>query len=190
MQPSDQDQSSQPASTGTTEAANTAKQKTGVGKIISGIEKPFVSAAIFIGKEAGVIAKAFASEEPVIQRDLKNASNLVQVIKTEVNEDPVVVSYLLRKIDPSYTDDTLNNLLTKAASALNITTEVIQPTLVDTIKSLQAHANQLPDQIAHNNFWTGLFNTIGILVSPGTPWGKIVTFGVYIYNTYFKPKTV
>lgn len=165
------------------------KQKTAAGKIIAGIEKPFISAAVFVGKEAGIVAKLFANEEPQIQAGLKTASQYVQTIKTEVKENPEVVSYLLRKIDSSITEDKLNELLQGAANALNIAIEAVNPTLVDTIKAIQAHASEIvPASIAHNNFFTGLFNVLGVLVSPGTPWGKVVTFGVYIYNTYIKPK--
>lgn len=171
------------------ETTPTPKKRTAVGKIIHDVEGAVVSAAVFVGKEAGIVAKLFANEEPEIQTGLKTASQYVQTIKTEVKENPEVVSYLLRKIDPSITEDKLNELLQGAANALNIAIEVVNPTLVDTIKAIQAHAGEIvPASIAHNNFFTGLFNVLGVLVSPGTPWGRIVTFGIYIYNTYIKPK--
>lgn len=168
--------------------ATPVKQKTGVGKIIAAIEAEPAKIISFVGKEAGVIAKLFASEEPGVQDALKQASQAVQVIKTNLSENSVVVSYLLRQINPAWTEDSLNSLLSGAAKALNIEQSIAAPTLAETITNLQAHANELPDSLAHNTFWTGLFNALGMLVAPGTPWSRLVTFGVYIYNTFVKPK--
>lgn len=168
----------------------TPKPKTEAGKILAGIAKVVEAPAIFAAKEISALGKLFASTEPQIQDALTDVSKLVQIIKTEVNENPVVVSYLLRKVNPNYTDDMLNDMLTKAATALNITITVVQPTLSDTIAALQAHASQLEvGSPAHNNFWTSLFNILGFLTAPGTPWGKIVSAGLYIYNTLIRPKT-
>ncbi len=190
MQPSTQDESTSQASADTTDSVNAAaaapKTKTGAGKVIAAIAGEPAKIFAFIGKEAGVIAKLFAAEEPAVQADLKAASQAVQVIKTNLTENPVVVSYLLRQINPAWTEDSLNALLSKAASALNITQTIVQPTLADTITNLQSHASQLTDEVSHNSLWTGLFNALGILISPGTPWNKVVTFGVYIYNTFIK----
>lgn len=190
--PSNQEDSQQ-AAVNTNTSANEAqtkaaqpaatKQKTEAGKILAGIAHVVEAPVIFAGKELSAFAKLFANTEPQIQDALNNASQLVQTIKTEVNENPVVVAYLLRKIDPNYTDDMLNGMLTKVASALNITTTIVQPTLTDTIAALQAHAAQLtPGTVEHSNFFTSAFNILGTLIAPGTPWSKIVTLGVYIYG--------
>lgn len=160
--------------------------KTGAGKIIAAIEAEPAKIFSFIGKEAGVIAKLFAQEEPAVQLALKQVSQAVQVIKTNLSENPVVVSYLLRQINPAWSEDTLNGLLSTATTALNIEQSIAAPTLAETISNLQAHASQLPNAVSGNNLWTGLFNTLATLVAPATPWSKILTFGVFIYNTFVK----
>lgn len=171
-----------------TPAPATAKAKTAAGKIIAAVEAEPGKVVAFAGKELSALGKLFAQEEPAVQTALTQVSQAVQVIKTNLTENPVVVSYLLRQINPAWTEDTLNGLLSQAATALGITQSIVAPTLADTIANLQAHASQLPDEISGNNFWTGLFNVLGILVAPGTLWGKIVSFGVYIYNAFVKPK--
>lgn len=168
----------------TTDQSTPAPTKTKVGKVIAAIEAEPAKIFSFIGKEAGVIAKLFAQEEPAVQDALKQVSKAVQTIKTNLSENPIVVSYLLRQINPAWTEDTLNGLLSTASTALNIEQTIADPTLAETISNLQAHANQLPDELAHNNFYTGFFNVLGSLVATGTTWGKIITFGVYIYNTF------
>lgn len=163
-----------------------AKQKTAVGKIIADIEAPIEAAVAFVGKEAGIIAKLFAQEEPVVQDALKQVSQAVQVIKTTTGEKPDVVSYLLRQINPAWDEDTLNGLLSSAAVSLNVPQAISAPTLSQTIVDFQTHISQLPDDLSNKNFFTGLFNTLGSLVAPGTIWSKIVTFGIFIYNTFVR----
>lgn len=182
MSETDQTQTSETTPTPAPKAKNAA------GKIIAAIAGEPGKIVAFVGKELFALGKLFAQEEPAVQTALTQMSQAVQVIKTNLTENPVVVSYLLRQINPAWTEDTLNGLLSQAATALGITQSIVAPTLADTITNLQAHASQLPDEISGNNFWTGLFNVLGILVAPGTPWGKIVSFGVYIYNTFVKPK--
>jgi hypothetical protein len=166
--------------------ATPTKTKTGVGKVLAAIAGEPGKIVAFVGNEAKALAKLFAAEEPAVQAVLKQASQAVQVIKTNLNENPVVVSYLLRQINPAWTEDTLNGLLTQASKALNITQSIAAPTLAETIANLQAHANQLPDDLAHNTFFTGLFNLVGSLLSPGTAWSKVIVLGSYVYQTFIK----
>lgn len=164
------------------------KHKTAIGKIIAGAEKPFISAAVFVGKEAGIIAKLFTAEEPKLQNDLKTVSGIIQILKVDTAETPDVLVYAIKKAYPGFDLGQLQVFLTSAANDLNIAVDTLEPTLTGTISAIQAHIPTLKTDGAHKSFWTGLFNLVGQLISPGTPWSKIVVFGVFIYNNFVKPK--
>lgn len=158
-----------------TTTAQSAPHKTIAGKVL-----------LFIGKEAGIIGQMFSKEEPQVQDALKAVSAYVQVIKTTLDKNPIVVEYLLTQANVGATPDEINDLLTKAAVSLGVIASDLKPTIIETIAAFQAHAGQLPDELAHNNFWTGFFNVLGAVVSTATPWGKIVSYGVLIYNQFVK----
>lgn len=170
-----------------TAATPPVKTKTAAGKIIAAIEAEPGKIIAFIGKEAGVIQKLFAAEAPVIQADLKAASAYVQVIKTKLNENPVIVGYLLRQVDVTKSEDWIKGVLVGAAPALKIT---IAPDadFAGVITAYLSAGSALVTELDGNNFWTGFFNVLGALISPGTSWAQIVTYGIYIYNTFIKPK--
>lgn len=175
--------------TPTPEATPTpAKTKTGVGKILAGIAKVVEAPVIFVENEAKALSRFYQQIEPETQALLTDVSKAVQVIKTTIGEQPAVVAYLLKKINPAFTSDQLNAGLIKVQSALNIAQSIEAPTLEDTIANLQAHVGTLTDVTASNTLWTTVFNVLGIVFSPGTPWGKLIALGQYIYATFIQPK--
>lgn len=171
--------------TGQPDGAIAKPAKKGIIKTVEAAAEKVGSA---IGKEARTIASAFAKEEPIVQSKLTDVSKYVQIIKTTLTEDPAVVTYLLKQVNTSVTSDEINDLLTKASVSLKLIAADAKPTLIETIKALQENAASLPDENAHNAWWTSLFSVLGILVSPSTPWSKVVQFGILIYNTVIKPK--
>lgn len=165
-----------------TETPTKAKPK----NIITDITNVAKTVEQAVVKEARVVSSLFAKEEPAVQDALKKASSYVQVIKTTLSRDPLVVEYLLNQVDVNVTSDQINGLLTQAGQTLGIIAADVKPTLIETIASFQSHASQLPNDLAHSNFFTGFFNILGMLIAPGTIWQKVVQFGIYIYNTFTK----
>ena len=166
----------------TTPAAPAKKGK----NLIQEIESVPSAIGVFIGKEAGIVGKLFSKEEPQAQADLKALSGVLQIIKTTVGEGSGVITYLIKTKYPEFTPDRIMDLLTKGGEAIPALQGLLQPTLDATLEAIQKYAGTLvTNDAAHANFWTSLFNVLGIIVSPGTPWGKVVTFGVYIYNDIY-----
>jgi len=168
--------------------ATPIKQKTGIGKVITGIEKVIEAPVLFVGKEAGILAKLFASQEPAIQADLKIVSGIVQILKVDIAETPDVLVYAIKKAYPTFDIATLNTYLASAAKDLGMAIDVVDPTLQGTISAIQSHVPSLQTIGAKANFWTGMANLLGQLVAPNTPWGYVVTILVYVYNNFIKPK--
>lgn len=167
------------------QATMPVKTKTGVGKLIatvvSDIEAPFNWA----GKEWGVIQKEFAKLDPILQADLKAVSGIVQTLKTEVDQSPVIIQYLIQKAYPQFSITQLDGYFTTSINGINAVGLEVGPDLLTTIGNVLAYAKSLTSSQT-SPFWTNLFNLIATEVTPGTPWGKLVAFGLYIYNTFFK----
>jgi hypothetical protein len=124
-------------------------------------------------REFGIIAKAFEAETPEVQAQLIAISSQLQLIKLNLNEQPVVISYLVRKSHSNVTEDDLLTLLNSStAPSLDI--------LLDDIKTnLSERSN-----VEWNVFWNNLFlsNCFNLL-----QWEKLCAYAPYVYNVLVKP---
>lgn len=134
-------------------------------------------------REFGIIAKSFEAETPELQATLIGISGQLQLIKLNILEQPLVISYLVRKGYPGITDDDLLKALQSAAITLHISSELPGETLPEFLTSLGIFTSNMPD-IQWNAFWHGAFISIG---APLIQWEKLIAYSPYIYNVLVKP---
>lgn len=160
----------------------TQRKKTLVGNILSDIAAPFNWGA----KEFGIIAKSFAGEDPKIQSDLAAVSGMLQIIKLNLSETPVVIIYLVKKAYPQFDEATLLKLLQSGITDLSLAEKIVGEDLPSFLTSLAQHVLGTTDT-GWKLFWDGLFKAVSTVAVPGTIWEKIVTYASYVYNVLVKP---
>lgn len=165
-----------------TPGATTQKRKTFVGAILADIAAPFNWGA----KEFGIIAKSFNSEDPTIQKDLAAVSGMLQIIKLNLSETPVVIIYLVKKAYPQFDEATILKLLQSGITDLSLAEKIVGEDLPSFLTSLAQHVLGTSDT-GWNLFWDGLFKAVSMVAVPGTIWEKIVTYSAYVYNVLVKP---
>lgn len=189
--PSNQEQSTAAATSDKSADANiaaaTPAQNTSVGKLLSSIEKDVATPFVWIGKEVNQIGKLFNKEAPIVQQDIKDASGILQIIKTDAAAGGQVLSYLIKKAYPDFSEDKLQSLLSVGITNLGLAGTLIGTDLITTLDNVAKHAVTLTGN-AHNNFWNGLCNLVVAELQPSLPWAKVVTLVEWVYNTFIKPK--
>lgn len=189
--PNNQEQASMPAPESDAEnAANlaaSAKPKTGIGKFIASIETDVAAPFAWIGKEMNQIGKLFNKEAPIVQQDIKDASGILQIIKTDAAAGGQVLNYLIKKAYPSFSEDKLQSLLSVGITNLGLAGTLIGTDLIATLDNVAKHAVTLTGN-AHNSFWNSLCNLVVAELQPSLPWQKVVTMVEWVYNTFIKPK--
>lgn len=187
--PSNQSESTAPATTGSDEAALAATQKTTttpkktfVGTILADIAKPFDWGA----KEFGNVAKLFNAEDPKIQADLTAVSGMLQIIKLNIQEAPLVIVYLVKKAYPQFDEPTILTYLQTAINDLGLAEKITGEDLPSLLTSLAQHLLGVTDT-GWKLVWDGLFKAISVVAVPGALWEKIISFAGYIYNVLVKP---
>lgn len=195
--PTNQDQSTA-IGAANTEAASAAaatpvKQKTEAGKILQGIAKVIESPFGWGTREFGNVAKLFQAEPAQLQTDLTAVSGVLQIIKLNISEDPTVISYLVRKAYPQFSEAALTTYLTQGITDLNIAdkvlvnleagTEVTFPLIIQGIAQYVLKTNDTGWKL----FWDGIFKAVATVAVPGTLWEKIISYSAYVYNVLVKP---
>jgi hypothetical protein len=171
----------------TTDQTNTPpKQKTEAGKILAGIAGVITAPFNWGVKEFGVIAKSFAGEDPKIQADLAAVSGMLQIIKLNLSETPVVIIYLVKKAYPQFDEAKILALLQSGITDLSLAEKIVGEDLPSFLTSLAQHVLGTTDT-GWKLFWDGLFKAVSMVAVPGTIWEKIVTYALYVYNVLVKP---
>jgi len=160
----------------------TPKKRTLVGTILSDIATPFNWGT----KEFGIIAKSFAGEDPKIQADLAAVSGMLQIIKLNLSEAPLVVIYLVKKAYPQFDEAKILALLQSGITDLSLAEKIVGEDLPSFLTSLAQHVLGTTDT-GWKLFWDGLFKAVATVAVPGTIWEKIVTYASYVYNVLVKP---
>lgn len=168
-----------PPATGTP-ATKPAKQKTEAGKIIAAVEG-------FVVKEARTIAGLFAKEEPVVQQDIKDASGILQLIKTKSAAGGAVLVWLIKDKYPNFDDAKLQTVLSSGITSLGLAGSLIGPDLLTTVDNVAKYTGTLTGN-AHNSFWNSLCNLITSELQPQLPWSRVVTLVEWVYQQFVKPK--
>lgn len=131
-------------------------------------------------RDFGIIAKSFESEPAEVQNTMIAISGMLQVIKLNLNEQPVVTAYLLKKAYPELSEVVvLGNLKTGLQGVCNVT---YGETLPELLTNLATFAIIFTD-VQHNTFWDGMFKAIA---APLTQWEKICAYAPYVYNVLVK----
>lgn len=159
-----------------------AKSKTFVGKILADIASPFDWGV----REFGVIAKSFHNEALAVQADLQAVSGMLQIIKLNINETPVVVIYLVKKAYPQFDEAKILSLLQSGVTDLSLAEKILGEDLPSFLTSLSQHVIGTTDT-GWKLFWDGLFKGIAMVAVHGTIWEKLVSWTAYIYNVLVKP---
>lgn len=167
-----------PPSAGTT----TQKRKTFVGTVLSDIAAPFNWGV----KEFGIIAKSFAGEDATVQKDLAAISGMLQIIKLNLSETPVVIIYLVKKEYPQFDEATILKLLQSGITDLSLAEKIVGDDLPSFLTSLAQHVLGVTDT-GWKLFWDGLYKAVSFVAVPGTIWEKIISYASYVYNVLVKP---
>lgn len=147
------------------------------------VPKPVVADASAWGKrEYGIIAKSFDGETHEVKGAIIAISGMLQVVKLNLSEQPVVIIYLLKKhfshrSEVAILDDLRLGLKSMFAG---FDSETL-PDLLTNVKT------NLVDEITDtqwNNFWNIMFLSIA---APLLPWEKICSYAPYVYNVLVKP---
>lgn len=165
-----------------TPGATRQRRKTFVGTILADIAAPFNWGA----KEFGIIAKSFNSEDATIQKDLTAVSGMLQIVKLNLEQPPVVIIYLVKKAYPQFDESKILQLLQSGITDLSLAEKIVGEDLPSFLTSLAQHALGTTDT-GWKLFWDGLFKAVSIVAVPGTLWEKIVSYSAYIYNVLVKP---
>jgi hypothetical protein len=168
------------------ETEKPAKQKTAVGKILAEVGSVVTAPVRFAEKEFGIIAKSFKAEQPAIQADMQAVSGMLQLIKLNLSETPVVIIYLVKKAYPQFNEATVLGYLQTAISDMGLAQSVITTDLPTTLENIAQHLLGTTDT-GWNLFWDGLFKSVSLIAIPSTTWTDILKYAVYVYQVLVKP---
>jgi len=157
-------------------ATTTKPKKT----ILQDIEAPIV----WVGTS---LSNLFKKESPAIQADIKIGVGILQTIKTDVAAGGVVLTYLIQKAYPQYSEAQLQDLLTKGLTYLTGGAALIGTTLTETLTNIANYAGTLTG-VAHNSFWSSFAQLVVTELQPGLAWSKVATLVEWAYQTFFAPK--
>lgn len=122
-------------------------------------------------REYGNIAKLFEAEPFTVQEQLVTISSQLQIIKLNLSEEPLVISYLLRKAYPGMKDEDILKLVDNGGE--------LASGLLD-IRNITAGMSDT----LWNMFWLGRFLSNS---APVTQWEKLTSYAPYVYNVLVKP---
>ncbi len=132
-------------------------------------------------REFGIIAKSFEGEPEHVQNTMIAISVLLQVIKPNLNEQPVVVAYLINKTDPELSEvAVIGNLQLGLEGISHINYPEDLPGILTTIGERLSGRTI----VQYNTFWDGMFKAIA---APLTQWEKVCIYAPYVYNVLVKP---
>lgn len=133
-------------------------------------------------REFGIIAKSFEAETPELQANLIQISGVLQLIKLNLSEPAVVISYLVRKQYPQLSEVAILGNLQEGLLGIGLSGIITGddlPTILTNLAECTAH---VPD-VNWNTFWDGMFKSIA---APLTQWEKVCVYAPYVYNVLVK----
>lgn len=133
-------------------------------------------------REFGIIAKSFESETSKLQSDLVQISGVLQLIKLNLSEPAVVISYLVRKQYPQLSEVAILGNLQEGVIGISQAGVIVGDTLSEILTSIAEFTSDCPDT-QWNTFWDGMFKSIA---APLTQWEKVCSYAPYVYNVLVK----
>lgn len=133
-------------------------------------------------REFGIIAKSFEAETPELQNTIIAISGVLQLIKLNLSEPAVVISYLVRKQYPQLSEAAILGNLQDGVIGISQAGVITGDTLPDILPSIAEFTSDCPDT-QWNTFWDGMFKAIA---APLTQWEKICVYAPYVYNVLVK----
>lgn len=133
-------------------------------------------------REFGIIAKSFESESTELQNTMVAISGVLQLIKLNLSEPAVVISYLVRKQYPQLSEIAILGNLQDGIIGISQAGVIIGDMLPEILTSIAEFTSDCPDT-QWNAFWDGMFKAI---VAPLTQWEKICVYAPYVYNVLVK----
>lgn len=126
-----------------------------------------------IKKRTTSISGMLAAETPETQQLLKNVAKLTDVFKTEINEDPTIVAYLIKKINPEFAGEQL-------VTSLCLFGTTSETDLMGCIAFLQEKTKSFAAPTQLKMFYTNMFNVVASGFCYDLTWNKIVIYGAYL----------
>lgn len=122
------------------------------------------------------IAKQFNAETPDMQNTMVAISSMLQTIKLNLKEQPLVIIYLVKKVVPELGELAILGNLQLGCKKL------IGETLPDVLTSL---SNRIVDNTdnEYDSFWHRMFVNIA---APLLPFSKVVSYSEYVYQVLVK----
>ena len=127
-------------------------------------------------KRTTSLSSMLAAESQETQQLLHDIARLVNIFKAEINEDPAIVVYLIKKVNPEFntaTMETALNVLLASETYLDIS---------GALSALQSIAKSAASELKANIFYTTFSSVLAATFLPGLSWHKIVLYGAYISN--------
>lgn len=137
-------------------------------------------------KEFGNVAKLFHAEPAPLQTGLRAVCGILQVIKLNIKESPVVIIYLIRKAYPQFNEGELLSLLQEAFNTVLSQRELSAESLNEFITGLSTHISEAT-AVEWNVFWDGMAKALSAASLTGILWEKICAYLPYVYNVLVKP---
>lgn len=133
-------------------------------------------------RDFGIIAQNFDKEPKEVQDSLIAISSQLQLIKLNLSEPPMIVSYLIRKAYSDMTDTGIHVMLWDGLK--NQTSTILAgEDAADVISNLTKATIDMPDT-QWNCFWDGMFKAIA---APLLSWEKLMSYAPYVYGVLVKP---
>lgn len=131
------------------------------------------------------IAKQFNAETPELQKSLIEISTMLQTIKLNLKEQPLVIIYLVKKAVPELGELAINGNLKLGIDGIS-QNGVINPgeSLAEFLTSFSTFTSDCTDA-SWNTFWHSMFTAIA---APLVPFSKAVSYSEYVYQMLVKPE--
>lgn len=137
-------------------------------------------------RDFGIIAKMFEDEPKTTQDMLIAVSSKLQLIKLNLSEQPVVISYLVRKNYVGASEQDIFDMLKTGLAELRLIDKYPGETLSELLTSVANHnhsdetTNPLwQSDTQWNIFWDGMFKAIS---APYCDWIKLMSYAPYVYS--------
>jgi len=126
---------------------------------------------------------------PEVQEALIKGSEIIKLVNDNLDKAPDFVYELLESKFPEITKEKLQEILAKAADALNVVDDIHDLDMVQTIGNIQYALEN--SKTKDGTVWAAISSTaaklIAVFLAPkGTKWATIETLMEYVYRTFIK----
>lgn len=136
--------------------------------------------AVSTKRDFGIIAKQFEGETKEVQNTMIAISGMLQVVKMNIGEQPVVVAYLVKKYVPELGELAILGNLQLGCESMNFTN--MGSVLTDFLSQLPVRLKEMENS-QWDTFWHGMFTGMSYQL---LPFSKVVLYSEYVYQTLIK----